>query len=281
MIQNNYQITSYLIKNFSELKSEKFFIHSVFKNTLNLTNKKLLFSISTKNNLSPISISVDDNLFNFLTNYLQENKSIIINYPSIDLNTYKIYLNNFSLINTQIETLNFPGEDSIKIFFSNCINFDKKSNSLINIFKNHYSSNFIYRKFKTLHIRLIDILQEYDLKSYEKFLNHIAGLGIGLTPAGDDFLYGLLATWKTFSIRDDFVSTTERFILNNPDKFNFISFNFLKSLINGDISSVIKRIFYNLSVKGDYMPELSELLNYGHTSGKDTITGILTALQNK
>lgn len=281
MIVNDNQISSYLIKNFSDIKSEKFFVHSIFKHTINFTNDKLLFSVSPKLNFSPINISIESNLFDLIYNYLHNYKSINLNFPYIDFNFYETNLNSFSLINTQIEFIKLPTEDYIRDFIFVCLNSINNSESLINIFQNSEPTDAIIRKFKMIHRKFTEILQCNNVSSYRNILDEISGFGKGLTPAGDDFLYGILATWKTFSLRQEFVSYTEKYILENQNKFNLISFNFLKSLIEGEISLTVKNILINISPQKDYKSEITVLLNYGHTSGGDILTGILTAIQNK
>ncbi|MDO4594666.1 MAG: DUF2877 domain-containing protein [Tissierellia bacterium] len=99
-----------------------------------------------------------------------------------------------------------------------------------------------------------------------KSLEDLIGLGKGLTPSGDDFLAGFLAV---------------NFLLNKKLDFNF-DYTRTNSISARFLKYARKEIFSESLIKAlTKSPEYFEqILNYGHTSGADTILGIYYALKN-
>ena len=119
----------------------------------------------------------------------------------------------------------------------------------------------------------------YGHQKYEEAARELArliGLGIGLTPSGDDFLCGVLAglfltgrsdTAFAQSLRD----TIQQHLTDTID----ISATFLSCALDRQFS---------LAVKGlETVAEVSDIrksfLEIGHSSGMDTLCGVLYALQ--
>ena len=108
----------------------------------------------------------------------------------------------------------------------------------------------------------------------------LLGLGPGLTPSGDDFLAGIMITLHAFGHED---SVNELWQTIRPwalQTGNFISFAHLVSASKGMGFAPIHD-FLNALHQGDVM-EMMEQLNaidyIGHTSGWDTLAGVLTAV---
>ncbi len=111
------------------------------------------------------------------------------------------------------------------------------------------------------------------------------GLGAGLTPTGDDLLVGYLAgLWST--VRGDrervqFVSNLGNAIIHQSHQTNDISRTFLEHASLGQVSSLLVNLIEAIC-SGDNSDRLlnsaETAMQVGHTSGMDTVTGLLVGL---
>jgi len=107
-------------------------------------------------------------------------------------------------------------------------------------------------------------------------LCRLIGLGIGLTPSGDDFLCGFLAGLRlSLSESDSFRQILEKKICSHLDRTNEISAAFLHCAVSGQFSAPIHLLINpDISVEQIYLA----FSGIGHSSGVDTLCGISTAL---
>ena len=107
-------------------------------------------------------------------------------------------------------------------------------------------------------------------------LCRLIGLGIGLTPSGDDFLCGFLAGLRlSLSESDSFRQILEKKICSHLDRTNEISAAFLHCAVLGQFSSPIHLLINpDITVEQIYRA----FSDIGHSSGVDTLCGISTAL---
>lgn len=113
---------------------------------------------------------------------------------------------------------------------------------------------------------MVEALPRIEERINSKGLKSLVGLGLGLTPSGDDFLAGLLAlqfaTGRIFLKEDLDLKST-----------NYISGEFLSYAQEGIFSEDIKRLFT------EDVSFAKEILKSGHSSGADTLFGIYYGLQ--
>lgn len=106
-------------------------------------------------------------------------------------------------------------------------------------------------------------------------LTRITGLGIGLTPSGDDFLCGVLAGLiLTGRHEHPFTSELHRCVRLHLTDTNDLSAAFLTCALEGHYSLAIKSLC-RLPFAGELIHLFSEI---GHSSGTDTLCGVLYAL---
>ena len=105
-------------------------------------------------------------------------------------------------------------------------------------------------------------------------ITDLIGLGIGLTPSGDDFLCGVLAGLTLLGLRDsqDFRHLSAE-ISRNLAKTNAISAAFLRCAMNGQFSEALVTLG---SVS--FSQSLQMFHDIGHSSGADTLCGLYFAL---
>lgn len=111
-------------------------------------------------------------------------------------------------------------------------------------------------------------------------LHGLIGRGPGLTPSGDDMLMGMLAV--LFASRHasqllsrGFLPPADQLMLSTTS----VSCSYLNSARRGEFSSPVLRVLRSLQTGRDPQPAIQRLLSVGHTSGADTLVGMVMALQ--
>jgi hypothetical protein len=112
------------------------------------------------------------------------------------------------------------------------------------------------------------------------------GLGEGLTPSGDDFMGGLFFCIRTLQdlykpLHPSFFSKLEMFLEESKFRTNLISYTLLKDHAHGHGSETLHAFIHALYTGQDLktMSLLgSELIQIGHSTGWDILTGILTGM---
>ncbi|WP_171046330.1 oxamate carbamoyltransferase subunit AllH family protein [Lentibacillus cibarius] len=122
---------------------------------------------------------------------------------------------------------------------------------------------------------LEQLVKDIEGKKLENFMDRFVGLGIGLTPSGDDFLTGLLATWQYFAfpLYKDFEPNQADLKGRTTD----VSYFMLKHCLEGQVNEALLALLENLD--GDPTPQLRQLLAIGSTSGTDMLVGVSFAYQ--
>lgn len=245
-------------------------IHSVYENTVNLIINNKILALQTYNTVvSPISLITNSNFFNVnLNSKIHINDSCIFiddftfDYSRAKIIDSKMHKNTFKIscdmLRNAINKADFCSFNTI--FLSN---IDMKNNFLIlNAAKNKID-NCTY-----------EILN----KNYENAVNALSsliGLGIGLTPSGDDFLCGVLAAFIFDNLEKHiFVKMLKKQIKNNLQNTNDISRTFLSCALDDNFSSPVLNLPYFKSSDEIY----NNFKKIGHSSGIDTLCGIYYCL---
>jgi len=132
---------------------------------------------------------------------------------------------------------------------------------------------------------LFEATQRCDDLSVASPVRALIGLGAGLTPSGDDLLVGYLAgLWcaiRDGSERIQFVSDLGKTIIHFSHLTNDISRTYLYHAAQGQVSSSLVNLANVICMgeKPDRLLDIAETaMNIGHTSGMDTVTGLLLGL---
>lgn len=132
--------------------------------------------------------------------------------------------------------------------------------------------------------KLFDATQRFDLTDVSA-IRALIGLGSGLTPSGDDLLLGYLAgLWCSVADQDErarFISNLGDVVNRLSHRTNDISRTYLYHAARGQVSSRLSELAEAIC-RGENSERLLELLDSatqaGHTSGMDTISGLLIGL---
>ncbi|WP_432353558.1 DUF2877 domain-containing protein [Sporosarcina sp. A2] len=129
--------------------------------------------------------------------------------------------------------------------------------------------------------QLLMILESSDVKEIVSVLRYFLGRGQGLTPSGDDHLVGLLAIHAGAGIMSQTVVETLTHLVQHESLTTDIGREYLLYAADDKFSSTVVELASALTQKTDiYMlkPLLLELLDMGHSSGIDTVFGMLLGL---
>lgn len=125
-----------------------------------------------------------------------------------------------------------------------------------------------------------DILQGGDSHALAAAVRSLMGLGPGLTPSGDDFLVGLLCGWRVAGFDGPVVGAVREATLASLDATGLTSGHYLKHACRGRFAAVLVAVAAGLA-RGNPATTLNAArwcLQFGATSGYDSLRGILCAL---
>jgi hypothetical protein len=126
---------------------------------------------------------------------------------------------------------------------------------------------------------LSDAIINAYIPTIKSISSKLAGLGIGLTPAGDDYLMGAMyAAWMIHS-QEVAKKITEEIANIAVPLTTSLSGAWLRSAAKGEAGELWHEFFEAL-IKDEnmYLP-MSEILSVGETSGSDALSGFFSVLQ--
>ena len=254
----NCEITSYLDIQLSKENNIILELHSAFKNILNFSNENLLISLTTSNiPVSPFSIRILENqIYQKISNNIKSIK-LNINYPDMFISSRE--KNNFILypikiIDTNINILPLPNQITIR-----------KLESLINpqIILNDWSGNKIEYNLTQLQFAI----SNDSIKLMRQSIKNLIGLGSGLTPIGDDIIYGLYNSSRVYNLHNILCKEIEYLIKSKKELFSFFSYHFLSNSSAGYIYKPLKDLFIILSNNKIPYRLIDKIKQFGATSG--------------
>ncbi len=129
-------------------------------------------------------------------------------------------------------------------------------------------------------------LFRFDVPATIKITENILGRGAGLTPSGDDFLIGLLLAlnrWEAvFGPNDQLQNLNEKIISVAYTKTTTLSANLIECAARGLADErLINALDYLMTGANAAENTLSELLNWGNSSGVDALVGMIVAVLSR
>lgn len=248
-------------------------LHSRYNKTINLLINNAIFTLQTKESeLSPISL-----ITNFSTIQLQQlsfrpNQPYRLNLDCRDAVIFSSKLTacpSFSLRNVmQYAHLGH--------------NILQKSNAKgLNLLLQNKIDDLLFCAFQQYLAQAKYYYQIQEMEKAAEYLVKLIGLGIGLTPSGDDFLCGFLATFQYFAQTETFFyQILTQKIQQYLDNTNAISRRFLDCALQQQFSSYVLDFFgYFEGGRGNTNLLAQRFGNIGHSSGIDTLFGIYSACE--
>lgn len=270
-------------------------IHSSYRNTINLTIDQYLLSIHPNSIIkTPMSLRMkDDGIDLEGLNFKKEDKVKI--YPNkllvgdyiFNMEKSKIWdpsLNNISINFSddyrecyKIINKTFRIDEKENIFKDIVISFIDKED--ISISKDNYIQSKLYNVLKEFILEI-----EEDTKKASKTILKLLGLGEGLTPAGDDFIMGLMSVFTVFkndiSFIDKLLKEIKKELKHYRDKTTFLSSELFYYVLKDNYSSIFLDIYKSIKNKNlkNLCQNLIKLTEMGNSSGDDTLSGIVFGL---
>ncbi|HGN1706409.1 TPA: DUF2877 domain-containing protein [Providencia rettgeri] len=132
-----------------------------------------------------------------------------------------------------------------------------------------------------LRLELIELLKNKHQQPLAKIISQFIGLGIGLTPSGDDYLVGLMAGGlhkghPIFAAYDEFYQA----ITQSKNQTTPISAITLEKALNQEYRENMQQLIHSLvdAKETHIYPQFLEILNIGSSSGSDMLFGLRDAL---
>ena len=260
-------------------------IESIFNHTFNIVLNQQLPNIVTLGDSAILSApnSIYISHFEELLSMIEKGQECLMkdNYLTIFPNI-KIFLHTDTNHPFE-ETLENPSTFNRTILEENLAQLNHLSNKYNPYFKKPSYLPF-YQQLVLESKALVTgaISQEWDKVTYHG--NRMIGLGVGLTPSGDDFLTALLLVTHYFpSLKHQLTQSVFSMDYKELAKTNIISQNQLYFALQGETKQSIRELI-QLFLFSNNKPEnlensVIEILKMGSTSGFDMLLGILAGLE--
>lgn len=279
--------------------NSSFNIHSVYNRVLNLKDQKNnLYSITLKNfdNL-PASLKIDS-LLSFKKQGITKNDQIIFNSNSIKIaNKLLITFEKNKLISwsSKLKTISDLNKKNLNY------NLNKSADILLEkssfrgaayFYLNYYFQNLEQQNGNNKENKDSYIIEEYLSEEIQNKIVQpaiedkkplsIIGLGMGLTPSGDDFLtgyLGVMGTIKSTYSQKNFKHFKDMILKKNISTTD-ISRTMILNILNLKSRAKISEFIYSVNKDFEIFNQaFKKVLTIGSTSGSDLAAGVLTAYQ--
>ncbi|MCQ2508450.1 MAG: DUF2877 domain-containing protein [Dorea sp.] len=282
------------------LKSYSAFrVHSIYRKTINLHAAGKLLAIQAQGSpLSPVSLITN------LSQAQMEQLPVFEDQAVYITKTHLIFCKDsekpaplfaFSYQDAQVHDLALPGiyKDASSGFLSPfkdllySILSQAGTNGMDLVFSSSplLSGNWMMSAAKVRIDDSVTLMKKQLWEDAASELIRLIGLGIGLTPSGDDFTTGVLAGMILFGLKEHpFFHAYREQVLAHLSDTNDVSRTFLTAAIDGHFSTAINSL---TRVKKEDLGEnfsqtencvLEKFLAIGHSSGIDALCGIYFVL---
>ena len=131
-------------------------------------------------------------------------------------------------------------------------------------------------------MRLVTAAEQFDPQGAQHAAEKMIGLGPGVTPSGDDILLGFLAgLWSTARGNEResiFLRAFGESLIFLARQTSEISRTYLYHATRGEFSSGLSDLAQAIAKGGQIEEALEEAMRLGHSSGMDSVTGLLIGL---
>lgn len=304
------QTSMYTIKTFNSLKSAKLrpnidlYVHSIYERTINLMLDGQLIALQIADSpVSPISIILPLNETGLDKLKIKSNSPVSIDGTNLligkniisldhayDVYDDTLYEHNFSTSLKDVVWQLIVASD--RDGFSTLI---KSQNTPDDIALSYAKKQLIDAE-SICSIMTYGNLAEEPTKSNQlnklcDSLSGLIGVGTGLTPGGDDFMTGVLSTFKALPqcFNHKLISSLSNSICSRRNNTNEISSAFIDCALRGQFSKAIIDMYETVcsdNVQASDIGQetldnlLDSFLDIGHTSGIDTLTGIYWSMKH-
>lgn len=264
-------------------------VHSIFANGFNIKmDDSLVFIGNNKNGLLPFGIHLrEEDILRAVSAvnngnpvcWNKDKNSLVFPRVTISLEKARSFKNELkALKSTKTFETSFDRLCSRLSFIEERTGLDVGIRSFLNKF--HEVGGQEWLTVESYVIMLIEVAMSSDEFLIEKVLRFFLGRGTGLTPSGDDMIVGLLA----FDAVSHFLSTLfyqklSELIEGEPITTD-VAREYLRYALKQEYSSTVSEVVNSLACgnASDFEKVFQNLLGVGHSSGLDTLFGILIGM---
>lgn len=264
-------------------------VHSIFANGFNIQMEdSLVFIGNAKNGLLPFGIHLQEQDMLMAVSTVKNGEPVIWNTDtkSLKFSAFSISLKKGKQFKNELSQL--KSKQAFDAGYERlCLHLAKVKGPTgldvdINQFLSKLTSNGLkqWQGAEAYLIMLIEVVMSNDGYLIEKVLRYFLGRGKGLTPSGDDMIAGLLA-FDSIShfISAPFYNRLSELLENEPITTD-VSREYLRYALRHEYSSTVTNLINLLAKENDsnFEKAFHDLLAVGHSSGLDTLFGILIGM---
>lgn len=268
------------------------FVHSIFQNGVNIRMGGRLFFIGTKKNGElPFGIHLsDEDVHSFvkvmeqesLVRWQADSQELIFEVGSLAVSLAEAAPFHWELSYRELEAENVT--NNLVMLLS--ILVEKPMETGLGTDIEGFVANYLEGKLPASETgrqlkELVAVLLSSDQKKLEQSLRFFLGRGQGLTPSGDDHLVGILAVHTAAGLISSEAHQTLRRLVAEENLTTDVGREYLLYALDGRFSSTVVKAVSALTEKTDIYtlePVIEDLLDMGHSSGIDTVFGMLLGL---
>lgn len=253
-------------------------VHSTYKNTINFSFENKIFSIHHREvPLNPMSIILDldqkdfDNLVSNIESLEIKDNKFLINKKIVSFKSEAEYSCDLGSLVQSLKITQDQIQEFYRKLFDFLITLSRQSDYFSAIFENEIKNYY--------NTKIIELIKDRQIKNIAAKIADLIGLGKGLTPAGDDIICGVLASFdfigsnlnlnKVRIIKD---KIRNKILIHNST--NDLSREFIKYALDGHHSIMISRLYQALVKNQEIDTILEKISNQGFSSGIDFLTGM-------
>lgn len=259
-----YNISDYIVDLFEDKKFGK--VHSLFSTSINLVISDRLINITSNPDfLSSYGMQVPEAVFYEIKTYCEVNTRVIVKNGEL-----WFYGRGREIIllpkQYKVIQLTLPVGSVENFVESNLI---ERLETLD--FENKIGIPSTPKSKKVIQYLMEGALSDYEMN--QEAIRHLVGRGLGLTPSGDDLLMGFTMCLLSVGKGKLWLRQLEQMI---DDQTTDISLAYFNALFDYRVSNIMVNLFTQVHLgQVDGIDQcVEQILNYGHTSGIDTLYGI-------
>lgn len=278
-------------------KSPKGYVHSVFNSSFNLAFGEHLVHIGAlENGLAPFGIGMDQESSQLLTKLLRVNEKVFWD----ELSKSIVFPRGISLSLSHVEWANLKLEpfkyelsyvkDNYAFIAEKLLQDDwhtglgeteeEKKRIIRYLLEPELSdATVVLDKLESLK----SLVYNHDGLEAQKVFDYWIGRGLGLTPSGDDCITGMCAVLSAFEGTDQsFIQHLKSYLAEHGRKrTTHIALEYLLYATENKFHSHLQGLFNVMDKPRSYefLEALEEMKKIGHTSGADTLVGVLLGIK--
>lgn len=159
----------------------------------------------------------------------------------------------------------------IKIPKLKCIEYECE----MPIINKKHSLDKIYKKIQNFERNDSIFEKAFQERRENKDLFNIIGLGLGLTPSGDDYIVGIMAAYYSHNLNKPKIFKEIEYLAQN--RTNEISYNYILNASNRLFKQEIIDLIFDIENE----EKICNLLKFGSSSGQDILYGIYDYFSKK